>query len=33
MSRQPITRATQPWIKAVGGSGGGAPPLPPKVDQ
>ncbi len=33
MSRQRIILTTQRGIKAVGGCGGGAPPLPPRVDQ
>ncbi len=33
MNRQLITLAAKRWIKAVGGAGGGAPPLPPRMDQ
>jgi len=33
MNHPPLPVATQPRTQAVGGLGGGATPLPPKVDQ
>jgi len=33
MSHPLFPVATHPWSRAVGGLGGGATPLPPKVDR